>query len=68
MNGRRRFFSNEVSGSVPSDSDPKFDFLGHLRERLGVDDRAATERLQAWLSAYQPGPAALARAGAGCGE
>lgn len=40
---------------------PAFDFLGHLRERLGVDHSRATETLQRWLCSYEPGPAALAQ-------
>ncbi len=39
------------------------DFLAHLEARLGLDDEAAAvSTLGDWLSSYQPGPAALARA------
>lgn len=39
------------------------DFLAHLQQRLGLDELTAAEKLQLWLAAYQPGPAALQRAG-----
>jgi hypothetical protein len=39
------------------------DFVAHLRARLGLkDEAAAVTTLGNWLSSYQPGPAALARA------
>ena len=45
-------------------------FLGHLQERLGVDELTAAERLQVWLLTYEPGPTALQRASGTrpCGE
>jgi hypothetical protein len=39
------------------------DFIAHLQARLGVkDETPAVPTLGNWLSGYQPGPAALARA------
>ena len=39
------------------------DFVTHVQARLGLDDEAAAlATLGDWLSRYQPGPAALARA------
>lgn len=39
------------------------DFVAHLQARLGLEDEAAAvTTLGNWLSTYQPGPAALARA------
>lgn len=39
------------------------DFVAHLRARLGLEDEAAAvAMLGNWLSSYQAGPAALARA------
>lgn len=39
------------------------DFVAHLQARLGLEDEAAAlTTLGAWLSSYEPGPAALARA------
>jgi hypothetical protein len=39
------------------------DFVAHLQARLGLDDEAtALATLRDWLSSYQPGPTALARA------
>jgi hypothetical protein len=52
-------FRNELADYTPN-NDPVPDFLGHLQERLGVDDRSAAARLQFWLTTYEPGPAALA--------
>ncbi len=57
-----RFLSSELNDK-PAAPGTAADFLGHLQERLGLDERTAVERLQAWLSTYEPGPAALERAG-----
>lgn len=39
------------------------DFVAHLQARLGLEhEAAALATLGDWLSNYQPGPAALARA------
>lgn len=39
------------------------DFVAQLQARLGFEDEAAAvTALGDWLSSYQPGPAALARA------
>jgi len=39
------------------------DFVAYLQARLGLEDEAAAvATLGNWLSSYQPGPAALARA------
>jgi hypothetical protein len=51
---------NETTTWAQNVGDAAPDFLGHLQQRLGIDDRSAVARLQFWLSTYQPGPAALA--------
>ncbi len=56
-----RFFSSKLDENLPPSGAPA-DFLGHLQERLGLDEPTAVERLQVWLTTYQPGPAALERA------
>jgi hypothetical protein len=43
------------------------DLVTHLQARLGLEDEAATvATLGDWLSSYEPGPAALARATTRC--
>lgn len=59
MNAEPLSFGNELTAGTPN-REPAPDFLGHLQERLGVDDRSAAARLQLWLLTYKPGPAALA--------
>lgn len=40
-----------------------YDFVSHLQARLGLENEAeALAKLGNWLSSYEPGPAALARA------
>lgn len=51
---------NELASGSPS-HDPAPNFLGHLQERLGVDDQGAAEWLELLLATYEPGPAALAQ-------
>ncbi len=47
----------------PRDQEPvPQDFLGHLRERLGIGEDVAVSTLADWISTYQPGPTALKRA------
>jgi len=60
MNAEQLSFGNELTAGTPN-REPAPDFLGHLQERLGVDDHSAAARLlQLWLATYEPGPAALA--------
>jgi hypothetical protein len=50
--------------NLPLDHDAVHeDFVAHLQARLGLKNEAATvAALGVWLSSYEPGPAALARA------
>jgi hypothetical protein len=45
------------------EAEPSPDFVAHLRGRLGVDEPTAAATLACWVSTYEPGPLALARAG-----
>jgi hypothetical protein len=59
--------SNEGTGAMPNcplDHEAVHeDFAAHVQARLGLENEAAAvAALGDWLSSYQPGPAALARA------